>query len=506
MPARAGMLLGASAAVYAISLAGVAALQAADDAAIAARRQPFLDAIAASRAANDALEASITGADARSSALADRYGIMAADVTAYESDLDALAALVAKVEGSAAALPSRISLPSVRPAGPIASRSSGRSSPPRPRPGRAPPAAEDHGGGRGPGPPPRARRRHRPASSPTPRARSGPSCGCSSGAVDRAPTRVARVPTPIAAPGRCLGRGRGPSSTPSTSPCPGSATTASSARSTGSPAPAAWSASRGGCARRSRSMHRAGRIDRRPVRRLGARPRSSGSASTARRWTSRPWTGPRAAHPAPGADADGLERPRPVPGAREPGRHRRDREGPRAPLGGRSRDRRSCSRGAGVLLDAGGDLVAAGEPPPGGWRVGIEDPAAAGRRRPPRGDRCSRAARSRPRRSRVRRWTDPDGVPVHHLVDPRSGTSARTGLIAVTVAGADPAWAEVWTKALFLAGRRRDRRRGAGARDRGLVGRRGRPAGDDARGARPERRGSPSRAWDRADGRAPRPV
>jgi thiamine biosynthesis lipoprotein len=38
-------------------------------------------------------------------------------------------------------------------------------------------------------------------------------------------------------------------------------------------------------------------------------------------------------------------------------------------------------------------------------------------------------------------------------VDPRTGEPGRTGLIAVTVAWPDPAWAEVWSKALFLAGR-----------------------------------------------------
>ena len=54
---------------------------------------------------------------------------------------------------------------------------------------------------------------------------------------------------------------------------------------------------------------------------------------------------------------------------------------------------------------------------------------------------------------RVRHWVAPDGRAVHHLVDPRTREPARTGLLAVTVAGPDPAWAEVWTKALFLAGR-----------------------------------------------------
>ena len=32
---------------------------------------------------------------------------------------------------------------------------------------------------------------------------------------------------------------------------------------------------------------------------------------------------------------------------------------------------------AGLLLDAGGDLVAGGQPPAGGWLVGVEDPGAA---------------------------------------------------------------------------------------------------------------------------------
>ena len=67
---------------------------------------------------------------------------------------------------------------------------------------------------------------------------------------------------------------------------------------------------------------------------------------------------------------------------------------------------------------------------------------------------------------RVRHWVAPDGRAVHHLVDPHTGEPARTGLIAVTVAAADPAWAEVWSKALFLAGRADI---GADARSRDLA-------------------------------------
>jgi thiamine biosynthesis lipoprotein len=38
------------------------------------------------------------------------------------------------------------------------------------------------------------------------------------------------------------------------------------------------------------------------------------------------------------------------------------------------------------------------------------------------------------------------------LIDPRTGEPGGEGLMAVTVAGPDPAWAEVWSKSLFLAG------------------------------------------------------
>jgi thiamine biosynthesis lipoprotein len=45
------------------------------------------------------------------------------------------------------------------------------------------------------------------------------------------------------------------------------------------------------------------------------------------------------------------------------------------------------------------------------------------------------------------------GRVVHHLLDPTTGEPATSGLQAVSVAGADPAWAEVWSKTLFIAGR-----------------------------------------------------
>ena len=112
-PTRAGMLIGASAAVYAVTLAGVSVMQADADAAIAARRQPYLEAVAAARSANDALEAAVVRIDGEVRALADQYAAVGQDVAAYQARLDELASLVATVQGSAAALPTRISLPTV---------------------------------------------------------------------------------------------------------------------------------------------------------------------------------------------------------------------------------------------------------------------------------------------------------------------------------------------------------------------------------------------------------
>lgn len=108
--------------------------------------------------------------------------------------------------------------------------------------------------------------------------------------------------------------------------------------------------------------------------------------------------------------------------------------------------------GAGLLIDTGGDIVVAGEPPDDGWLVGIEDPIA-GRSDAPIAVAALRTGAIATSSVRVRIWRAPDGRPVHHLIDPATRAPARTGLLAVTVAGVDPAWAEVWTKSLFLAGR-----------------------------------------------------
>lgn len=115
--------------------------------------------------------------------------------------------------------------------------------------------------------------------------------------------------------------------------------------------------------------------------------------------------------------------------------------------------------GAGAMVDAGGDLAVRGRAPDGErWLVGVEDPegggtsGVGGEGEQPLlvlGLRDAACATSSTRR---RRWRAGGGEVVHHLVDPRTGRPGGAGLRAVTVVGPDPAWAEVWAKALFLVG------------------------------------------------------
>ncbi len=108
-------------------------------------------------------------------------------------------------------------------------------------------------------------------------------------------------------------------------------------------------------------------------------------------------------------------------------------------------------RGAGMaaLVEAGGDCHLAGAGPEGdGWNVAVEDPR--GSDEPAAVLRVADVACATSS-VRLRTW-NVDGRSVHHLVDPRTGEPGRSGLVAVTVVSSDAARAEVWSKALLLAG------------------------------------------------------
>lgn len=103
------------------------------------------------------------------------------------------------------------------------------------------------------------------------------------------------------------------------------------------------------------------------------------------------------------------------------------------------------------LIVAGGDCSCRGRAPDGAaWRVGVEDPA--GGSEPLAVLQLSDVACATSS-VRLRRWKA-GGRVVHHLIDPRTGLPGGPGLAAVTVVADDPADAEVWSKVLFLAGRR----------------------------------------------------
>jgi hypothetical protein len=110
---RAGVLVGVSAAIYAVSLASVAGLEAHTQAQAAADAQPALNAIANTTAANDALDAAIQDANARLQQLAHDYDSTSGDMSAYQAQFAKLSALVAKIQGSAAAMNANFKLPAV---------------------------------------------------------------------------------------------------------------------------------------------------------------------------------------------------------------------------------------------------------------------------------------------------------------------------------------------------------------------------------------------------------
>jgi thiamine biosynthesis lipoprotein len=154
-----------------------------------------------------------------------------------------------------------------------------------------------------------------------------------------------------------------------------------------------------------------------------------------------------------------LPRRRPALGAWRPrfrggevsiGRHPIDLGGIGKGLAVRLAGEMLTRRGIGsFLIEAGGDCLCAGDAPAGGpWRIGVEDPST------PKsfvavlelsGYACATSS------TRVRQWTA-GGKPAHHLIDPRTGLPGGGRTVAVTVVDRDPAWAEVWSKALFLAG------------------------------------------------------
>ena len=106
-------MIGASTALYAVSIAGVTAIQSNNDRTLILRQSPAEDAAARLREGHDRLEATIgQAADAYDEA-AGGYAALTPKLLDMETALQRLAGRVQTVSGAARALPGQVSLPAV---------------------------------------------------------------------------------------------------------------------------------------------------------------------------------------------------------------------------------------------------------------------------------------------------------------------------------------------------------------------------------------------------------
>jgi thiamine biosynthesis lipoprotein len=98
-----------------------------------------------------------------------------------------------------------------------------------------------------------------------------------------------------------------------------------------------------------------------------------------------------------------------------------------------------------ALVDAGGDLRIVGRSPRGGLSIGVEDPLDSGeeilRLRMERGALATSSVT-------MRSW----GPGIHHLIDPRTGRPADTGVVQATMWAPSCAAAEIGSKWALLSG------------------------------------------------------
>jgi thiamine biosynthesis lipoprotein len=103
----------------------------------------------------------------------------------------------------------------------------------------------------------------------------------------------------------------------------------------------------------------------------------------------------------------------------------------------------------GFLIDAGGDIRCGGQSPDGGaWGIAVQDPVDLDRDLAVLALTAGAVATSSVGR---RRWVQ-RGVMMHHLIDPRTGRSAASDVLAATVIAPRCATAEVFAKAVVIAG------------------------------------------------------
>lgn len=112
-PLHLAVMFGASTALYAISMAGVASIQSKADQTLIANQAPADDAATRLSDGHDALEARLAQAAAAYARAAAGYDAMAATLDTTETALGEYAGRVGIVSGASKSLPAQVSLPKV---------------------------------------------------------------------------------------------------------------------------------------------------------------------------------------------------------------------------------------------------------------------------------------------------------------------------------------------------------------------------------------------------------
>ena len=112
-PLHLAVLFGASTALYAVSMAGVAIVQSGADRSLNARQAPADEAAERLRAGHDALDSTLARLAGDYTRAAGAYDTLSTSLGVTESSLDEYATRVEVVSGAAQALPARVRLPAV---------------------------------------------------------------------------------------------------------------------------------------------------------------------------------------------------------------------------------------------------------------------------------------------------------------------------------------------------------------------------------------------------------
>ena len=102
-----------------------------------------------------------------------------------------------------------------------------------------------------------------------------------------------------------------------------------------------------------------------------------------------------------------------------------------------------------AALDLGGDVFVMGSKPDGsGWRIAVKDPADTERFL----GILTASDKFIVTSGVYERYFEENGVRYHHILDPKTGSPAESGLVSVTVLCENGAWADALSTACFVLG------------------------------------------------------